>query len=261
MEQHSITTVKAYYLGEKINLRTFEKATVAEYPLTIQAGTKGHAVIFRYGVIVVFNLSPIEEASFLDDISQFVVAPLANPESELRQIEYNADKSEGIHGEHIVLQRLDTGRIQLIGGILAKSVTLSYYEKIVSDSIQQVEPLAENLRTKGRSGVSNKSLLRHVGETLVAQHKMLGRVEVQEKPEILWENPELERLYARLEEEYELPDRMIALTRKLELISSTVETLIELVRHRSSLRVEWYITILIVIEIFITLYEMFFAHR
>ena len=79
-----------------------------------------------------------------------------------------------------------------------------------------------------------------------------------EKPELLWEHPELERLYHRLEGEYELSERHMALERKLDLLSKTAETLLGLLSTKRSLRVEWYIVILIVFEILLTLYEMNF---
>jgi len=85
---------------------------------------------------------------------------------------------------------------------------------------------------------------------------MVGRVEVSEKPEILWDRPYLERLYLRLEDEYELRERHVALERKLDVVSRTAQTLIDLVRDRSGLRVEWYIVVLIILEICLTLYQM-----
>jgi uncharacterized Rmd1/YagE family protein len=45
---------------------------------------------------------------------------------------------------------------------------------------------------------------------------------------------------------------------KLNLISTTAQTLLELVQAQRTLRVEWYIVILIVVEIGLTLYELFF---
>lgn len=84
---------------------------------------------------------------------------------------------------------------------------------------------------------------------------MVGRVEVTEKPELLWDHPEHEQLYLRLEDEYELTERHAALDRKLSLISRTAETVLSILQDKRTLRVEWYITILIVIEIFITLGE------
>ncbi len=102
-----------------------------------------------------------------------------------------------------------------------------------------------------------RQLLAYVGDVLVAQHQMVGRVEVTKKPELLWDHPELERLYLRLEDEYEIADRDRALTRKLDLISQTATTSLGLLQERRSLRVEWYIVILTMIEIVLYLCDMF----
>jgi uncharacterized Rmd1/YagE family protein len=86
---------------------------------------------------------------------------------------------------------------------------------------------------------------------------MVGRVAVSDKPDVLWDRPDLERLYLRLTEEFETADRYEAVEAKLNLIGRTIQTAIDLVQSRRSLRVEWYIVILIVFEIVLTLYEMF----
>jgi uncharacterized Rmd1/YagE family protein len=91
---------------------------------------------------------------------------------------------------------------------------------------------------------------------LTTQQRMVGRVETGEKPELLWEHPELERLYMRLADEYELRERDRALDRKLDVISRTLETLLGLVQTRSSARVEWYILFLIVAELVLAIYSL-----
>ena len=85
---------------------------------------------------------------------------------------------------------------------------------------------------------------------------MVGRAEIGDKPELLWEHPELERLYQLLEAEFEVRDRLRAIERKLALAGRTVRTLVDLINARHSLRVEWYIVALIVVEILLTLYAM-----
>ena len=157
---------------------------------------------------------------------------------------------------NIVLRERTIERLQLVADILAKSLVLSYYETRIAEIFDGIEPLAAMLREKGRAGASGKELLRHIGDVLLIQQKMVGRVETGEKPELLWEHPELERLYVRLAEEYELRDRDRALDRKLDVISRTVETLLGLVQTRSSLRVEWYIVLLIVAELLLTTYPL-----
>ena len=54
----------------------------------------------------------------------------------------------------------------------------------------------------------------------------------------------------------ELRDRDRVLDRKLDVISRTVETLLGLVQTRSSMRVEWYIVLLIVAELLLTTYPL-----
>lgn len=91
---------------------------------------------------------------------------------------------------------------------------------------------------------------------LLSEQMMVGRVEISEKPDMLWDNPGLEGLYLRMEGEFEIRERYVALERKLNLISRTVQTVAELLHSKRSLRLEWSIVILIVIEIMLTLYTM-----
>ena len=71
-----------------------------------------------------------------------------------------------------------------------------------------------------------------------------------------WEHPELEGLNALLEDEFEIHERLAALDRKLELVARTERTIVELISTRHSLRLEWYIVILIVLEILLTIYQL-----
>jgi len=48
-----------------------------------------------------------------------------------------------------------------------------------------------------------------------------------------------------------------ALAGKLRLISDTLQTALNVLQQKSSLRMEWYIVVLILVEILLTLYQMF----
>jgi uncharacterized Rmd1/YagE family protein len=96
-----------------------------------------------------------------------------------------------------------------------------------------------------------------VGDVLLAQSRMIGRAEVGEKLALTWDHPQLDRFYERLAIEYELEDRDRALTRKLELVDRAASIYLDLIRTRQSLRVEWYIVLLIVVEIVLLLIEMY----
>jgi required for meiotic nuclear division protein 1 len=91
---------------------------------------------------------------------------------------------------------------------------------------------------------------------MLVQHRVSGRVAVAEKPDVVWDRPDLERLYARLQDEYELKERAEALSRKLSVISDTAEMLTDMIDTQRSLRLEVIIVLLILFEIVITTYEI-----
>jgi len=72
----------------------------------------------------------------------------------------------------------------------------------------------------------------------------------------LWERPNLERFYGRLEDEYELKERADVLTRKLTVISDTAQALADIIDTERSLRLEMIIVLLIAVEIVISVYHL-----
>jgi uncharacterized Rmd1/YagE family protein len=250
------SVVRAILLGERIDTRGLEEPEpLATAPLALKVEPAGVAVLFRYGVAVLFDVALGEERRFIDRLMPRVVDPYDSPEiDELRVgIRPDADEQIAVDGT-LTLRDLAVERAQLVADCLAKSVVLAHYEARIASIFDRIEPLAASLRKRGRPGSQGRHLLRHIGNVLTVQHKMVGRVETGEKPEVLWDHPELERLYVRLADEYELRERDRALDRKLEVISRTVETLLDLVQQSRNLRVEWYIVALIVAELVLSIY-------
>jgi uncharacterized Rmd1/YagE family protein len=147
--------------------------------------------------------------------------------------------------------------LQLVAEVLARSVVLERFEGRVGATFEGLQPMAADLANGRLTRGNHRTLLKRLGDVLLDQQEMVGRVAVSDKPDVLWDRPDLERLYARLTDEFEIPDRFEAVESKLDLIGSTIQTAIDLIQARRSLRVEWYIVILIVVEIGLTLYEMF----
>jgi required for meiotic nuclear division protein 1 len=257
-----VVPVRALLLGERLDTRALERdKPLGVAPLTVAIPGAipggGVAVLFRYGAVVLFGPAAAAMDKFVASLMPWVTAALPLPERDDARILIRPELDQHVDSAgNIVLRERTTERLQLVADILAKGLVLSYYETRIAEIFDGIEPLAAMLREKGRAGARGKELLRQIGNVLLIQQKMVGRVETDEKPELLWEHPELERLYMRLAEEYELRDRDRALDRKLDVISRTVETLLGLVQTRSSLRVEWYIVLLIVAELLLTTYPL-----
>lgn len=249
---------RALLVGERLDLRAMGSVERwASDPVTLSAGASGVATLFRYGAVVLFDVTPLEEAEFLRRLQPFIQQPYSQPEIESINLAIRADINEGMEGDTVRLIDHAVERIQLVADILSKSIVLARYEAQIRQSFERVEPLAIDLERAARSPRHARALLRYIGAALLSEHNMVGQVEVMDKPELLWEHPELERLYLRLEDEFEIHERHAALQRKYELVSRTAHTALEVLRDRRNLRVEWYIVILIVVEILLTLYELF----
>ena len=250
---------RATFVGQRLDLRVFENTTqLAALPLTVSAGSHGVAVLFRYGVIVFFGLQSAEIISFLDDVRSLIIEHFSAPESGQVELVLSPAEPEGMKQGRIRVQDFSLQRLQIVADVMAKSVVLGHYETSLAQHFDRIEPVAASLNQGIRAGPKGRELLQHIGDVLMIEGKMIGRVEVSEKPELIWDYPEHERLYLRLGDEYELSERHIALERKLALISKTAETVLSITQAKHTLRVEWYIVFLILIEIVITLVEKLF---
>lgn len=250
--------VRAVLLGDRIDLNAWRAVDqLASNPLAIAVRGGGAAVLFRYGVAVLFDVTGPEEVSFLEQLKPFVGGPYATPETESIDVHIDPDTREGMGEKTLLIADGSVTRMQVIADILSKSVMLAWYEARIAASFERIEPLASELQQTGSVGAQAKDLLKHIGTMLLSEHLMVGRIELGEKPELLWERPDLEGLFIRLEDEFEIKERHASLGRKLNLISHTAQTLLQLQQSRHSLRLELYIVILIVVEILLTLYQLF----
>ena len=248
--------VRACQLGERLQLPGIPEKPLGKEPLVCQVYDHGLAVLFRYGAVVTVNLTEEEQVDFLTGLHPLVVEPLPSPETEDTTVFLIDTGDEGATAEGIGLRDLSLPRLQVVAVVLARSVALARYEIATLGAFDSVEPLLSIMEKTRESRKPLQNLLRQITGALRVQHRMAGRVEILDKPNLLWDHPELERLYLRLEDEYELLERNVVLERKLALISSTMETTITLLHNRRSQRLEWYIVILIIIEVALYSYEI-----
>lgn len=248
---------RAHLVGERLILKTLEtKDSLSTNPLIVRAGQSGCAVLLRYGVVVVFNLDTIEEATYLESLKPLIKESSSEDVFEDLLLAFHPTAKERLEQDTLWLRDSSAERLQIVAEALAKSVVLDYYEQKVFELFNQIKPFTTAIQNPKERPPKEKELLRYIGGTLLIQQKMLGIVEVGDKPDPIWDFPDLNRLYLRLEDEYELRERLLILEQKLALISRSVETALGILQQASSHRVEWYIVILIVVEILLSIYEI-----
>jgi uncharacterized Rmd1/YagE family protein len=255
---------RALYVGERIDLRTYAKSSrvIAQQPVTFPIDGGGVVVLYRYGAAVFFDALTADQDRLLSTLRPHIDQPYGRPESEEVSLCVSDEKKEGVErGSTVVLKNTSAERLQVVAAVLGKSVALAQYEMDVAATFDTIEPIAAQLEESGRVGRDARTLLRHIGRALQNEHKMVARAEIIDRPELLWDYPELKQLYLRLEDEFELDERAKILDRKLELISRTVSTTLDVLQTQRGLRVEWYILGLIVFEICLSIYDLLARSR
>src|SRR5258708_14944937 len=109
-------TARALLLGERIDTAGLERSDViSTSPLAFRVGADGYAVIFRYGVVVLIGLSPIEEDEVRRGLGLRVIAPFGKIEDESTTIEIAPDRDDQvIMGGPISLKDLSPPRLLLV---------------------------------------------------------------------------------------------------------------------------------------------------
>lgn len=250
--------VRALLLSDRIDTANLEHdGVVSTAPLTFKFGDEGFVTLFRYGVAVLACLPPAQEDEVLHSLQPRLIRPVKPFEEETALIEIVPDKDDQIlPGGPITLKTMTPDHLIVIADALSKSVVLARDEREVTAVFDLVEPFARQLAERGRAHASRRTILKHIGNALLVQHRVSGRVAVAEKPDVVWDRPDLDRLYARLEDEYELKERAEALARKLSVIADTAEILTDIIDTKRSFRLEIIVVILIAVELVIAGLQM-----
>ncbi|MGJ5180741.1 RMD1 family protein [Bradyrhizobium oligotrophicum] len=249
---------RALQIADRINTAGFEGQMLSATPLALRIGETGIAVILRYGVVVFIGLSAAEETSVLDRLGSRLFGPITPHDEETARIHVARESEEPIPaGGPILVKEMSLERLLIVADALAKSVVLGRSEREIANVFDTIEPFASELAMLGRTSKSRVAMLKLLGAALLVQHRVSGRVAVGEKPDVLWDRPDLERLYARLEDEYELKEREDTLNRKLAVIAETATALADIIDTKRSLRLEIIVVILIACEIVLGFYEIF----
>lgn len=248
---------RALLLAARLDLRSWPNEEIlARMPLTVRVPSGGVAVLFRYGVAVLFGTSPEGEQALHNRLAPLMEHRYETPEAEELEVRTDPASAEGLHDGVLVVQSGSIEQLQIVADVLSKSALLGHYETRLAGDFDRIEPLALRLEREGHIGGGVREHLKRIGALLLIEHRMVGRAEIGDKPELLWDHPTLERLYALLEAEFEVSERLAALERKLDLVARTVRTLVDLINTKHALRVEWYIVILIMADILLTLYGL-----
>lgn len=255
-----MTQIRAMQICETLELKGLEREDAySNNPLSFRVGSNGMVALFRFGAAVFIDMTPVEEEELLRSLTSRMFNPIAPREVELVKIQISGDEDTVTPQGGIQIRTRDIPRLLLVAEALAVSVALAYDERRVAHAFVRLGPIGTTLASGQLPGSKGGQLLQEIGEALIVQQRLASRVDLDDKPDILWDKPDLERFWAKLVDEYDLAARDRAIERKLSAIKETTQTITDLMTTRTSHRLEWYIIGLIAFEIALTLWDKFRA--
>ena len=242
--------VHARHLGTRIDTR----GLAADIVLRELAAAAGLTFAFRYGVAVTFCMVTDRIPALDMALVRHVQEPAEHQEIETATVLITDGGKERVDDDGMIhLADDEEARLLLVATVLAHSVMLSRDEMLVSDVFDSSVPLVADLRINGKARLSIPECMRMVGGVLAARHRVMGTAQAGERPDLLWDHPDLDRLYTRLEAEYELGERAEVLERKFGALGDFTEVLLDIAQDKRAVRLEVAIIVLIAVELLLSI--------
>lgn len=247
--------VDTIYVGESVDLKKIQEG-VKQYtylnrddPLVVRLLKDQYAVLTKFGAVSFWNVPGKLRRQFLKELQPYV-------NSKKPYYPYDEDTkvlvgsgAERVTFEKVYIINLDPGKIKIISYVLSQSVALERYEDDIETSLSEVGNIVEGLKATGKAPMSEKELLKQIGRVLSVKQIAVSHLALFDKPDELWESPELEKLYNSMSSEYELRVRFEVLDKKINYLSDISQMLMNFLAEKRNAFLETVIIVLIVFEI------------
>jgi len=247
--------VETVYIGESIDLKKVQEG-VKQYlclnrddPLVVKLLKDQYAVLTKFGTVTFWNVPIRLRQQFLNEIRLYVKSKKEHyPYDENTRVLIGGNV-EGVTFEKVYSAHLNVEKIKIISYVLSQSVALERYEDDIGNSLSETEAVVDNLKTKGKALFSEKKLLKQIGGVFSVKQTTVVHLALFDKPESIWESPDLETLYNRMSSEYDLKIRFDVLDKKIDYLSDISKMMMGFLAEKRNAYLEIIIIVLIIIEI------------
>ena len=158
-------------------------------------------------------------------------------------------------GGMLELAEMGSARASAIAQVVAQSAAMEYYERLVDDLFARTDALVGPLERLGTVSLRTRRLHRFIGEAISTRNEVLSVLHLLDKPDEVWDDPELDRIYDDLRAEFDLTDRYQALESKLRGVQESLELVLDVARDRRMWILEVSIALLILVELVLSLWH------
>lgn len=155
-----------------------------------------------------------------------------------------------VHGPNQESRLLD--KLAFSSG-MARNTRLSAIEEDTEQIIRQVKNISSTMASGKSPYFNSKEVNMLTGRLLQLRGTLNLYSNITETPDLYWSQPQQESLYELISKSLDVEPRITILNNKLDYSADMVSILRQHLSERTSLRVEWMIVVLILIEVAIEL--------
>lgn len=232
-------------------------------PLTLQLlsddrSASQQVYLYHFGSVVFLDCTEETIRTFSRGMAEVADIFAAFPNRKYQEsyaLRVESNGAYAVTNDFARLPSYDKIFVDIIAFVIAKSVALEWIEEQVVKVLDEMEAVI-GLLDEGKLSVPDKRLAKLASKILDFKYRSVASVMVLDKPEIAWDNAEADRFYLTMANMFELGQRYQEIKHKSETLMDITEVFSGLSHARRSSRLEWTIIILILIEIFISLWQL-----
>ncbi|WOL01929.1 hypothetical protein Cni_G10648 [Canna indica] len=280
-QQSRFIPVKAYFLCTSIDLKSLQaqnafnvvvpptsRATnyvvlryydVKNDPQFMKTGfpsesTCHYMVVFRYGSVVLFNVSDHEADGYLKIVEKHASGLVP----EMRKDDYAVAEKPTLDTwmqgglDHIVLKTLNIDGIRIIASVLSQSIALDYHIQQADAMVGEFRDINRLLQKTGTFAMKPKKLFQLAGSGNSKLADVILELGLFERSDIAWKNANYAQIWEYLRDEYELTQRFGDLDFKLRFVEHNINLFQEILQNRTFVFLEWLIILLIAVDILLS---------
>lgn len=222
----------------------------------ILKNTKNKKVyIYHFGSMVFMNFvfHEIRDVlNYLKKLDKSISVRLDTDQTEDYRIEVSSGGEYHIDNEMILIPEEKEFYFDIASMVLAKSVALDKIEVDIDAVFDKIEEIIEKLN-KGKLNVSDRQLASMSARALTFKYSTISYIMLLDKPDIVWDNEDAEKVFTDLSQLFELDERYEKVRLKSETLMDITGMFASLVHARRDTRLEVMIIALIAIEIVMAL--------
>lgn len=241
-------------MARDILVNNFAAKVLNMNPLLASTASRKMVVVFDYGSIVFFNHSQAEITEMLDTLRTCALRPnrRMSEDEYVLTITSKLQMPEGT--EELFIKEFSKDIAMVVSIVLSRSVSLEYYESLVSETFGRLEESISTLAREGRIQKNERTLTKEVGLAILVEQELAYNLSAFDEPEIVWSGgKKIDELYKKLKREFDLDDRIRAIQQKVSIISRSSTFVISRLEAQRARILEWIIIILILSEIILAL--------